>query len=177
MAQNGDPVSNAKAALASANKAFPSSMAPKASAPKVTAKAAPIVKAPSVGDELAAKAANVKEYEAALPKMHKGGPVMSDGAYVLKAGEHVLAPGEADIARKHALMASGMKSLAKPGAKAKPPAAKAPTAKPAPKDNNSMTIEGANVVDKTAAPGNIPPAPRSPLAQDDAYHKQRTTTI
>jgi hypothetical protein len=187
MAQQGDAVSNAvasaKAALSTANKKFPSSMAPKSPAAKVTVKANPAPKAPSVGDELAAKSDNVNEYMAALPKMHKGGPVMADGAYILKAGEHVLTASEAGKARQHALAASGMKSLAKPApklaaAKQAPakPAAKV-AAKPAQKDNNSMSIEGANVVDKTEAPGKIPPAPRSPLAQDDAYHSQRVTTI
>jgi hypothetical protein len=72
-------------------------------------------------------------------------------------------------------MASGMKSLAMPGKAA--PAKKAAAPKPAAKDNNSMTVEGANVVDRTKAPGDIPPAPRSPLKQDDAYQKQRVSTI
>lgn len=165
MAQSGDPVSNAKAALASANKAFPSPA--KAPAPKAQP-AAPVVHPPTVGDELKAKADNVNQYMNA-PKMHKGGPVMADGVYTLRAGEHVLAKGEADKARKHALMASGVKSLAMPGKTAKP---KAPAG-----DNNSMTVEGANVVDKTEPPGKIPPAPRSPLKQDDAYQKQRVSTI
>jgi hypothetical protein len=49
------------------------------------------------------------------PKMHTGGPVMADGTYQLKAGEHVLTAPEAAKARKHAIMASGIKSLAKAG--------------------------------------------------------------
>jgi hypothetical protein len=46
------------------------------------------------------------------PKMHSGGSVKADGDYNLKAGEHVLTEPEAKLARKHALMFSGMKSLA-----------------------------------------------------------------
>ena len=49
------------------------------------------------------------------------------------------------------------------------------TAKPAPKDNNSMTIDG-NVVDLTDEHPKVPPAPRSPIPQDDPYHKHRTET-
>ena len=52
-----------------------------------------------------------------IPMRHKGGPIPKDGPYNLKAGEHVLTAKEADKARKHALMASGMKSLAKPAPK------------------------------------------------------------
>lgn len=110
-------LAGAKSTLAHAQKAFPSSMAPKpaSSAPvKVAAPAAPANPQGNVGKELADKAANVKQYGDA-PKMHKGGPINKDGVYQLKAGEHVLAPGEADIARKHALMSVGMKSLMKPG--------------------------------------------------------------
>jgi len=55
-----------------------------------------------------------------VPKMHKGGPVKTSGSYNLKAGEHVLTASEAELAKKHALLASGMKSLAKAGASAKP---------------------------------------------------------
>ncbi len=51
------------------------------------------------------------------PKMHKGGPIKADGIYRLKAGEHVLTADEATKARKHALMITGMHSLAKAGAK------------------------------------------------------------
>lgn len=61
---------------------------------------------------LAAPKANISV--AQMPSMHSGGPVMADGPYRLKAGEHVLTEAEAKKARKHALMASGMKSLAKP---------------------------------------------------------------
>jgi hypothetical protein len=53
--------------------------------------------AKNVGDEaesaaagLKAKADNVAEYEASLPKMHKGGKVKKDGAHDLKKGEVVL---------------------------------------------------------------------------------------
>lgn len=58
---------------------------------------------------------NVLQRQAVLGSMHTGGPVMADGAYRLKAGEHVLTEPEAKMARKHAMMASGMKSLAKSG--------------------------------------------------------------
>lgn len=53
------------------------------------------------------------------PKMHKGGDVPKDGPYTLKAGEHVLTEKEAKIARKHAILASGLKSLAKSAKSAK----------------------------------------------------------
>lgn len=158
-----DAVASAKGALAHAEKTFPSSMAPKASPAKApVASSTPSPAGPSVGDELRVKAANIKEYTSSVPKMHKGGPIMADGIYALKAGEHVLAPGEADKARKHALMASGMKSLASPG-------------KRAPKGKASMSVEGSNVVDLSGdkAP-KIPPAPRSPIPLDDAFHASRT---
>jgi hypothetical protein len=106
-----DALSDAKAALAHANAAFPS---PKA-AP--AAPAAPAKATPTLGDELNAKAGMVQKGRQALgaPKMHSGGPVLSDGTYQLQAGEHVLTAAEAVKARKHAIMASGMKSLTKPG--------------------------------------------------------------
>lgn len=118
-------LAKAKGTLAHANRAFPSSAAPKSPTPPIVKPpTAPKISIPStgepekgIGSELAAKAANVKQYTDA-PKMHKGGPVTADGVYSLKAGEHVLAKGEADKARKHALMSSGMKSLAMPGVKA-----------------------------------------------------------
>ena len=114
-----DTLSDAKAALANANKAFPSSpiqsvgASAAAPAPKVADK--PV--APSLGQELATKKTMVDKARSALPKMHKGGTVTADGGYDLKAGEHVLTAPEAAKARQHALMASGMKSLAKPGRK------------------------------------------------------------
>ena len=58
---------------------------------------------------------NQLQSQAILGSMHTGGPVMADGAYQLKAGEHVLTAAEATKAKRHALMASGMKSLAKAG--------------------------------------------------------------
>lgn len=90
------------------------------------------IKDPSEKKEYIAGSSNVdKDYEgtvtatsvkgnelqrrAVMGSMHNGGPVLADGAYRLKAGEHVLTAPEATKARKHALMASGMKSLAKPG--------------------------------------------------------------
>ena len=111
-------LAGAKATLKNANTAFPSAKAPVSSqaaapAPKP---AAPAPKpAPTTGDELKAKQDNVNTYLKSIPKMHVGGPVTEDGPYQLKAGEHVLTEPEAKKARKHALMAVGMKSLAKPG--------------------------------------------------------------
>jgi hypothetical protein len=52
---------------------------------------------------------------------------------------------------------------------------KAGLAKPSPKENNSMTIDG-NVVDLTEDHPKVPAAPRSPIPQDDPYHKERTET-
>ena len=118
-----DPVtkalSSAKSALSTANKKFPSAMAPKTAAPAAKPAAKP-ASSISIGEpekgikaELQSKADNVKQYTDALPKMHDGGPVKKDGAYQLQAGEHVLTAVEARIARRHAIAASGMKSLAK----------------------------------------------------------------
>ena len=123
-----DALSDAKAALAHANAAFPpaSKVAP-AAAPKP---AAPKSADANLGVELANKGKMMKNAKMALtdaPKMHKGGPVKADGVYTLKAGEHVLTAPEAAKARTHALMASGMKSLAKPAPKA-------------PKGTASMTV-------------------------------------
>lgn len=120
-----DPISaalaDAKGTLAKANTKFPSAMAPRNPVPKTAASAAPKASM-STGEpekgikgELADKAANVDSYVKAFPKMHNGGPVVADGAYQLKAGEHVLTETEAKKAKKHALMASGIKSLAKAG--------------------------------------------------------------
>lgn len=118
MAQDGgvsSAVSSAKTALAHAQKSFPSP------APKPAAPAAPAAKpAPyraNIGAELKAKSDNVDAYVKSLPKMHKGGAVLEDGPVVLKAGEHVLTAAEVKKARKHALMAAGMKSLIEPAQK------------------------------------------------------------
>jgi hypothetical protein len=114
-----DALSDAKAALANANKTFPSSSIKSAGAatpaPTIPAKTV----APSLGAELAAKKTMVDKARSVLPKMHNGGTVKADGDYNLKAGEHVLTAPEAAKARQHALMASGMKSLAKPGPRAR----------------------------------------------------------
>jgi hypothetical protein len=120
MPQQGDPIANAKAALAHANSSFSSNFSKVASpapAPAKPAPAAPAAPARNLGNELADKKTMMDKAKSALPKMHKGGPVKADGAYNLKAGEHVLTEPEAALARKHALMASGMKSLAKPVSK------------------------------------------------------------
>jgi hypothetical protein len=108
-----DALADAKAALAKANEEFPTSQASAAAPAKAPAKPAAPAKAPNLGQELAAKKTMVDKARQALPKMHKGGEVLADGGYDLKAGEHVLTVSEANKARKHALMAKGMKSLAK----------------------------------------------------------------
>jgi hypothetical protein len=103
-----------------------------------------------IGAELKAKADNIDSYMKALPKMHNGGPVLADGGYQLKAGEHVLTAAEALKARKHALMASGMNSLAKPSDKVKVAHAKS-------------TLETASKFKATKpAPSNKPPADSKP---------------
>jgi hypothetical protein len=126
MPQSNDPVAKAlagaKATLAHANATFPSSGAPKAAATPAPA-VAPKKASMSIGEpekgtanELKSKAEMVGKAKTALgdaPKMHKGGPVKKSGTYQLQAGEHVLTAPEAKTARKHALMMSGMKSLAK----------------------------------------------------------------
>lgn len=109
-----DALSDAKAALAKAEKEFPSPAKSTVAAPAPKAAAKPIT--PNMGQELAAKKTMVDKAQKALPKLHNGGTVATDGAYRLKAGEHVLTAPEAAKARSHALMASGMKSLAKPAA-------------------------------------------------------------
>lgn len=112
-----DALSDAKAALAKSYTDFPAVPAKAASAPTPAAAAKP--KTPSLGDELSAKKVMVDKARQALASMHKGGTITADGDYNLRAGEHVLTAPEAAKARKHALLASGMKSLAKPGKNAK----------------------------------------------------------
>jgi hypothetical protein len=110
-----DALAAAKGALSHANAAFPPAAAKPAAAPS-----APVKKsAPTLGDELVAKKTMVDKARVALPKMHNGGPVLADGDYNLKAGEHVLTAAETKKATQHALMASGLKSLAKSGKSAK----------------------------------------------------------
>lgn len=92
-------LSGAKAALAKANKDFPS---PK-KAPVVTAKPAPVADAaakgaaPNLGSELRAKQDNVDQYTNA-PKMHEGGIVPGkkgeEVPIIAKAGETVVPPVE-----------------------------------------------------------------------------------
>lgn len=108
-----DALSDAKSVLSHAQKAFPTT-AVAAPAPTVSA---PKTAAPSIGQELAAKKTMVDKARSVLPKMHNGGTIKVDGGYDLKAGEHVLTAAEAKKARKHALIAAGMKSLARPGIK------------------------------------------------------------
>ena len=60
-----------------------------------------------------------KPYSDESTSYHTGGTIPEDGTYQLEAGEHVLTATEAEKAKKHALMASGIKSLAKPVKSAK----------------------------------------------------------
>jgi hypothetical protein len=145
-------LASAKATLAHANAAFPTADKPAAPAPK-----APAAKpAPTLGDELAAKATMVGKARGALgvPRMHNGGPVPADGMYQLKAGEHVLTAPEAEKARKHALMAVGMKSLTKPASKGQPNKMDAAHKMPEKKKTTGITVrseknQAAKIVDKT----------------------------
>lgn len=83
--------------------------------PMITAKEAPqnaeIMKG-GLKSVVGAAASTARANAVQPPKMHKGGPVEADGVYELKAGEHVLTQPEAEKARKHAMLAVGMKSLA-----------------------------------------------------------------
>jgi len=151
-----DALSDAKAALANANKAFPSSPIKSAGTAAPAPAVAPKTVAPSLGAELAAKKTMVDKARSALPKMHNGGTVKADGDYNLKAGEHVLTAPEAAKARQHALMASGMKSLAKPA--------------PARKGTATMTIEAApktSFTDKNLDP-KVSPAGANKIASAPA---------
>jgi hypothetical protein len=74
-------------------------------------KASPVSAPRTTGMGMTVPKANVDVSQ--VPMMHKGGTVKADGVYGLKAGEHVLTASEAAVARKHALMFSGLKSLAK----------------------------------------------------------------
>jgi hypothetical protein len=113
-------VKGAKSALAHARAAFPQPKAVPNATPRATSTpATPVKAAPTTGDELKAKEDNVAQYLKAVPKMHNGGPVVGDGPRNLKDGEHVLTAAEVKIVRKHALMAAGLKSLAKEAPKAK----------------------------------------------------------
>lgn len=111
-------VGAAKAALDSAKAKFPSPKAVPSATPRP---AAPVMKPAAggfdggkgIGAELKAKSDNVDQYAQSMPKMHNGGPVVGDGPRWLKDGEHVLTGPEAKIVRKHAMMAVGLKSLAK----------------------------------------------------------------
>jgi hypothetical protein len=122
-------VQGAKTALAhAASKNFPAlskPAAPVAAKPAATA-------APTIGDELKSKSDNVNQYINSIPKMHNGGPVVGDGPRMLKDGEHVLTAAEAKKARKHGLMAVGLKSLAKEVSAKKPMAAENDEEQPMP---------------------------------------------
>ena len=95
-----DKVAGAKTALAKANAKFPSPKAAPATAP-----ATPAAKpAMSAGEDAAAgikaKQANIAEYTAALPKMHKGGVVPGkkgeDVPVLAQAGEKVIPADKAE---------------------------------------------------------------------------------
>lgn len=97
-------VSSAKSTLDKANKSFPS---PKPQATTPVAMAKPMAKPqgsmfsdPTIGPSLGAKAANIKQYSDALPKMHTGGEVPKTGDYRLKQGEEVIPAGRASEYRK-----------------------------------------------------------------------------
>jgi hypothetical protein len=120
-----DTLSKAKSVLAGAEKAFPSSMAPKSSVDAAKNRVKPItvapkISAPASGVSVNSRAGNIAANrdilspgDMSLPKLHNGGPVPADGAYQLKAGEHVLTEEEAKTARKHALRSAGLRSLAR----------------------------------------------------------------
>lgn len=135
MAQDIDSkVAAAKSALSKANRDFPNANAPKspaAPAPKAAPAPSYETHSGSVRDQnhQVAQEEAKKMGMSSVPILHKGGPVLKDGVYRLKAGEHVLASGEADKARKHALLASGIKSLANFGKSAGEPTKKKPTEK------------------------------------------------
>lgn len=141
---------SAKGALAHANASFPGS----SPSPKTAPASASVKSAPTLGDELKVKSDNVQNYMSSLPKMHSGGPVATDGAYQLKAGEHVLTAPEAAQARKHAMMAAGMKSPAKtPVTSGEPKKQDAAIKKPAKKMTKGVTVrpeknQGAKIVVK-----------------------------
>lgn len=46
---------------------------------------------------------------------------------------------------------------------------------PAPKEHNSMTVEG-DVIDLSGDKPKVTPAPRSPIPMDDPFHKERVET-
>lgn len=125
-----DIVADAKKAYVAAGggkmSPMPATPAPSSAAVKSTPSVKPApAKAPTTMDELKVRQANIDKVKASLPKLHDGGPVKVDGAYQLKAGEHVLTAAEAARARKHALIHSGMRSLANPMEKpAKPEVSK-----------------------------------------------------
>ena len=116
-----DKVAKAKSTLSNVSRDFPSAKPAAAAAPHrqgmissmVNKVKANIQESAGIGKELGVKAQNVSDYAASAPKMHKGGRIPADGIYSMKAGEHVLTAKEAVLAKKHALMAVGMKSLAK----------------------------------------------------------------
>ena len=113
-------VQGAKDALAhAAGKNFPTLSKPAAPAAKPAAAAPAKTEGQDIASGLKAKEDTVNEYLKNAPKMHNGGPVVGDGPRNLKDGEHVLTAAEAKIVRKHAMLAAGLKSLAKEAPKAK----------------------------------------------------------
>jgi len=163
---NAATLAKSKSVLAHANAAFPSSMAPKP-AQKPMAQASLTHEAPEhrpvPSDRATTRQQNIQAVSdvaksagmsgvGTIGTLHNGGPVTRDGAYNLKKGEHVLTEPEAKQARKHALMASGIKSLAKTAPKtAGEPAAKKSGSK---KTTTGITVrpekkQAAKIVDKT----------------------------
>jgi hypothetical protein len=158
MAQQDDSISGkiskAKGVLATAKAKFPSPKpVPNApviqnSKPVAPPAASPMAGVNSRAGNIAANRDILSPGDTALPKLHNGGPVLTDGAYQLKAGEHVLTAAEAKKARKHALMAVGMKSLANPGKSS--PITSDPS--PSKKSSKGVSIRRPNLVEDQDAP-------------------------
>lgn len=85
--------------------------------------------------------------------MHRGGPVKEDGMYKLKKGEHVLTAEEAEHAHKHALMFSGIKSMARSYKAGE--SQEAETAKPVTKSASTKGESGLKFGEKTSATQHI----------------------
>jgi len=81
--------------------------------------AKPVKQEASLGAELGAKAANIKEYSDALPKMHTGGTVERDGDYKLQMGEKVIPAAGRQSEYRKAFEERGRQGLHKYGESAK----------------------------------------------------------
>ena len=151
-------LAGAKDFLARSNKKFPGLAAKPPAAPAKPAPAAAPASSRAITRQQNVQAVSDTLKSAGMTgagtigTLHNGGPVTKDGAYNLKKGEHVLTEPEAKMARKHALMASGMKSLTKAAPKtAGEPVAKKSGSK---KTTTSITVrpeknQAAKIADKT----------------------------